>query len=115
MIDPRLFKLVGDKFIRQTDMKEIATLVDGEVTGLHHKQEKFRETLESLIGDASPVEVEVSIKKPKTKRSKKDAPAEYFTKRMGGKSEQVVEWRCENWSAKQFKDEYGDLFTEENL
>ena len=54
MIDPRLFKLVGDKFIRQTDMKEIATLVDGEVTGLHHKQEKFRETLESLIGDASP-------------------------------------------------------------
>ena len=115
MIDPRLFKLVGDKFIRQTDMKEIATLVDGEVTGLHHKQEKFRKTLESLIDDASPAEVEVSIEEPKTKRSKKDAPAEYFTKRMGGKSEQVVEWRREHWSAKQFKAEYGDLFTEENL
>lgn len=110
MIDPRLFKLVGDRFIRQTDMKEIATLVDGEVVGLHYKQEKFRETLESLI-DGNPAPPEPSVEQNQTS----DAPAEYFTARMGAKAPEVVEWRRKNWTAKQFEAAYGDLFKEENL
>jgi len=113
MIDPRLFKLVGDKFIRQTDMKEIATLVDGEVVGLHHKQEKFRETLESLIdgNPAPPAPPEPSVEQNQTP----DAPAEYVTARMGAKAPEVVEWRRKNWTAEQFEAAYGDLFKEENL
>lgn len=51
-IDPRLFSFRDGKFYRETDGKEIAQLVEGEIVGLHHKQEKFRPALQSLIDEA---------------------------------------------------------------
>lgn len=50
-IDPRLFSFRDCKFYRETDGKEIAQFVGGEIVGLHHKQEKFRPALQSLIDE----------------------------------------------------------------
>ena len=64
------FKLEGKKFIRIEDGKEIAHLHnDGEINGLHHTQEKFREELEALVPVDVPVEEAAKKLKPIVKPS----------------------------------------------
>lgn len=105
------FKLENGVFYRLEDNKEIAKIDEsGAITGLHHKQERFREELESLIvGDNEAV---VEIEKPlpviesSPAPSGDDTPRDLFDKCLGDVTPAVIKWRVENWPESRFQELY---------
>ena len=104
-IDPRLFSLKDDTFYRETDGKEIARLVDGEIVGLHHKQERFRETLESLVSTPKKNPIDQLIDDAPD-FPEDETPIDLFHPRTGDMTPAVIEWRKENWSDERLQEKY---------
>lgn len=137
--DGPAFELRDGKFFRLEDNKEIAHVVcarkEGDkptIEGLHHTQKQYLPELEALLAvgiayeeenpNAEKESIAAVIARQVAGKSKEankatseviaeagDAPRALFSKTLGDRTPEVIDWRRQNWSEEQFKAKYPTL------